>query len=475
MPGLLECTLATDGDSLKLTIKIDDDSTVMAPINAHLSIHDEVSTGFFASGPCQHSNEIWECRFPAESASNKRLIELTYLADGSNVQIDIPSRLLFLEPSSDGDWIAGEEAQAELDRLVQAREAYYDQVIETTETKDASSIFSVIILASNVLLSAPMRVPGITIIPLTNSTLGGDGVDVLNGVMAQMGYGNAISPSHWMSMMYQRRPAAIVSMPKIRAHDSESAHHVAQKISHHLLDLVALKRGAAPSLIGGVVGSAGDQRPIHCMGFWIEGSGYTGNLLTGFLSGTEPQALQVHWRQMSSDPRLRLWLSLYADAISDERWDYRLFRCFNLLEGIAAQKVSRGLAIIDGSGDRRLLANGRPYTTAHARGKVFEMIRLVARLANETEGNFVSLPQGGSSDDLWDEVGIWVGIRNAVAHRGGWDLPEGETPDNQHSTIESAILRRSHDNSLASGEWAIVRSIRNAIESTLYAGLRGDL
>jgi hypothetical protein len=64
---------------------------------------------------------------------------------------------------------------------------------------------------------------------------------------------------------------------------------------------------------------------------WIEHSGYSGNLIGGVIAGEDVHQLQTSWSGLQANPRAQLWVSLYADAVRDPRWDYQSFRCFNLL------------------------------------------------------------------------------------------------------------------------------------------------
>ena len=83
-------------------------------------------------------------------------------------------------------------------------------------------------------------------------------------------------------------------------------------------------------------------------------------------------------------------MSLYGDALADERWDYRIFRCFNLLEGIAGEILPAGSPVTDESGAPLIQASGRPYTTNEAREKVYELLKHGATRAKQALQNFGS-------------------------------------------------------------------------------------
>ena len=185
-------------------------------------------------------------------------------------------------------------------------------------------------------------------------------------------------------------------------------------------------------------------------------------------------SLLNQWRGIASDPRSQLWLSLYADALGDERWDYRIFSCFNLLEGIASEVLRARQPVTDEAGNPLLQASGRPYTTSQARGKGFELMKLVAGRTNQALQNFAV---GGKTPlrTAWGETAVWVAIRNAVARRGAWETSAGSKPSACDQQLEAEIRSLGHDGSFLSGAAASQQAIRTAVESALHAALHGKL
>ena len=190
---------------------------------------------------------------------------------------------------------------------------------------------------------------------------------------------------------------------------------------------------------------------------WIEHTGYHGNLLGGVIAGEDVHQLQESWNGLQANPRAQLWVSLYADAVREPRWDYKFFRCFNLLEAIADTVVQPNVVITDEAGNPRPLPRGNgSFTTRGAQGKVYT---LLIQLAGAT-----------ADDQLWDEVGTWVQVRNDVAHEGAWQPPHpGESADH------AAIASRGGDGTVESGSRAMVDRIGDAVKRALYAAIHGTL
>jgi hypothetical protein len=112
-----------------------------------------------------------------------------------------------------------------------------------------------------------------------------------------------------------------------------------------LPDMMTLRRDAAARLIAGIVASPNESGRLEIREVWIEHTGYHGNLLGGVIAGEDVHQLQESWNGLQANPRAQLWVSLYADAVRDARWDYKFFRCFNLLEAIADTVVQPNVVI----------------------------------------------------------------------------------------------------------------------------------
>jgi hypothetical protein len=386
----------------------------------------------------------------------------------------LPSVTLYLEPTDDGQWLTGQPADSERQQLAAARDATFDQPLTAINATTTSSTFAVLMAVDNLLSSVPQRIPGMRLLPISNSTLGSDLLDVLNSSAAQLGFNTGIDPSAGMELIRRRRPAVILYAPKVLAETAQAAMEEARRTALILLDLIALRRGASPRLLAGIVGKEVSSSSFTLNYFWVESPGYTGNLIGGFISGEDPTSLLLQWRGTLSDGRIRLWLSLYSDAIADERWDYRIFRCFNLLEGIAAEILPAHQIVSDEAGNPLLQANGSPYTTDQARGKVFELVKNVAQ---RSQINLSSLATSGANParTVWQDTDIWVSIRNAVAHRGGWEQAPGVAMSNRDQNIQSTVSSLASDGTFASGVPIVLYTIKRTVEIVLFAAINGRL
>jgi hypothetical protein len=293
------------------------------------------------------------------------------------------------------------------------------------------------------------------------TVLGEDARTVLNRILREQGIITQwLSKKTWLAQMQSNRPAVLIKC-HVQADNPGAAKTYSREVMKQLLDMMTLRRGAAANLIAGVVTSRNELGRYQLLDAWIEHSGYGENLLGGFLAGEGVHGLQTSWNGLQSNPRAQLWVSLYADAVRDPRWDYQFFRCFNLLEAMADTAVQPNAAITDEAGNPRPFSNGQGnFTTRQAQGKVYMLL--------------LQLNNSAADNQLWEEVGVWVRVRNDVAHEGAWQPPRpDETPE--HVAARAAITNLASDGTFESGAEALVKGIRDPVKRALYTAINGTL
>jgi hypothetical protein len=451
--------LDTLGSKALLQIQVE---SPVAQLSASLFAHDSVDVAWRAGFQLKSTDDphVWTAGWKSDSELPP-LLEIGNLTIGEPTwgPLDAgPTRWVFLKPESgDGAWISGEVAQAELSRIEQLREQRFTAPLVAPGASQSAPSFLVLAIADNLHITQSQRVPGISLTPIT-SALGDDVRAVLNRILFQRGFWQWLNKNKWLEQMQRDRPAVLIDC-YVKAETPASAGAFSREMIKQLLDMITLRRGAAARLIAGVVARQNESGRYQVQDVWIEHSGYSENLLGGFLAGEDVHALQASWSGLQANPRAQLWVSLYADAVRDPRWDYQLFRCFNLLEAIADTVVQPNAVITDEAGNPRPFRRGNgSYTTKQAQGKVYMLLLHLAGTA--------------ADDQLWDEVGIWVQVRNDVAHEGAWQPPHaGETPE--HAAARAAIAGSGRDGTFESGAQAIVKEIRESVKRALYAAIFG--
>lgn len=371
-----------------------------------------------------------------------------------------PVRFVHVRPAGDkGIWAEGPAAQAQLAGVEAARAQGFMQPMVAPETAQGAPEFAILAVADGLLITQPQRVPGISLTPF-KAELGDDVMKVLNRIIQGRGIPKRLDSQAWRRQMQANRPAVLIEC-HVQAENEEIATSFSREKIKLLLDMMTLSRGAAATLIAGVtIGhTCQGQQQLHSV--WIDHAGYTENLLGGLLAGEGIHALQKSWTGMQANPQAQLWVSLYADAVRDPRWDYQLFRCFSLLEAIADEVVPASFPVVDEAGNPRPLGNSnKNYSTKEARGKVYALL--------------LQLDGAAANDALWDSVGLWAQVRNDVAHDGEWQAPR-PNESSLHAATHAAIISAGHDGTFVSGTGPFVKSVRDYVKGTLYAAIFGSL
>ena len=92
----------------------------------------------------------------------------------------------------------GERAQAERERLEQMRLQHFAGPLAAPDAAQNAPQFYVLAIADNLFLTQEQSVPGITLKPMT-SVLGDDIRVVLNGLLLERGFRQALVPDKWIS------------------------------------------------------------------------------------------------------------------------------------------------------------------------------------------------------------------------------------------------------------------------------------
>ena len=339
---------------------------------------------------------------------------------------------------------------------------------------DACSAFAGVALLDGCLLSQPFVLRGVLIrqIPDGDPNLGIR--ETLRGLLEQDGEGSD-RVEHLLRSLTSQSGHAIAVVNNLVANDVDAARRAMQDVGNRVSSVVALHRKAAPRHVATVLWSR-DDSGLSPVSAWLEGPGYDGNLMTGLLSGEDNRLWDRHWRGLEQDPAAELWSSLYAAALREERWwDRQVFSLFSLIESMARVLVPKSAQVLDALGNPRPLDashdDGPSATVGEARGVVYVLCRSMALLGMPQNAYVVS----GSSDldDLWDEVGLWVRIRNLIAHEGTWLSTSHATSSPRRQRVLAELEDRAHDGDFGHGINQVRMKMQELIEDIVKLRLNG--
>lgn len=473
---------------LELTMQVD---TEEEPAPEHLSVsvatHDDVAAGWVATfGVTRVGNSAsWSGAMtwkPDEAPPTLTVSEVTYQplpsphAAGDTdppppptppSRIPLAPNLNLVRPSGmTGNWETGDAADAEIARIATAREARFSVPLVAPNAASDAPEWVTVVLVDHVLLTTPSRVPGIQLVPLTRGAGGVPELETLNGVLVSLGWSGLLDVNDSHSS-----PKAVAILPAVVATSFDHAVAFSIEQTQQLFDIVGLNRHAAPRLLAAAVASRQPDGTLVTVNGVSLLPGYGGNLLGGFISGEDPHHLVKQWDAAAADPRILLWLRLHNEGTNDRRWDYQVFRAFNLLEGIAREVVPGQTPILDEHGRARLQPNNQPYTSKHARGAVALLLgKCMTPTPGPHGGSIPSapLPNNAVPDGFWDQLGLWVEVRNRVAHAGSWVYPVGATPPPRWSSYDQQLRQPGAIDEL-------VRATRDTVMHVLHFALNGHL
>ena len=323
-----------------------------------------------------------------------------------------------VEASTEQHSPSSEDVSAVAGEIERRRETRFAEPLGNQATPDNDE-FRVLMFAERVLLTTPLRVPGIEMLPLSTGNTSTDEAKIVNRVLADLNWQGAVDPSWWAEQNSRDRPIVLFKIPRLLAKSADDAMEIAHSRRDRLLDLLALHRGSSGIPFATVVQELADRANNRYgeMNIYTLGRSYTGNLLGGFLSGESSRSLIAHDQAAEADPFLGLCISLFREARAEYHPDLAYFRFWGLLEILAGERVEECAPVTDLEG-RELQVGNRAANTSYTRDRVYELLKGWMLTRSFSEQSFTD----PVTRSLWEAVGVWYARRNATAHYGGFRI-----------------------------------------------------
>lgn len=334
-----------------------------------------------------------------------------------------------------------------------------------------SSEFRAVAVVEDCYLTKSLFIPGIEAFPLDWPSRGADTYRLLESATEVAGFAHLGFRPAWMAIHAGTQyPAVGVVARSIYATDPTVAHKMFLQAVEVVGGLLAVARDCAPRPTAYTLEirdqSSGEWRGLMTGPFGTPYSGATG---AGPAAGESQRELVAWFESWRSAPRLQLWISQWSSAIATEHWDRQCLAIVTLLEGMSRELIPQPGRPLASDGTQLSGWDGKVSNAGIARSRVYQLLMRVAKSLEIEATEFVS----GKESDLWHEVGIWVDIRDAVAHHGSWmaALQPGSAAD-QRVLDYVHIVNPSNP---GEGLQAVQRTLRGAARVTLSALLAGRL
>lgn len=266
--------------------------------------------------------------------------------------------------------------------------------------REVAEHYAVFVFVRGILVGTRIRFDHCEIIPTGTGLDSHDALNFVNRSMQDFGF-NLTFPYGEPQANASRteNPVFLIHFPHIVSETSEQAREHCVAKAELLLLAMALSRDATGTVFEIVV----LDRQLGRATKYSTATGYVGNLLTGSISGENPQQLESYLSGLEKESFNRFLVGLFKQARAERQPDFQYVRLWQILEIMAdSRNYDPRAHLLDHQGNS-ILENGEPRAVRNALGAVYCLVR--------DEGI-------GDSESTWQNVNVWLAFRNATAHFG---------------------------------------------------------
>jgi len=312
-------------------------------------------------------------------------------------------------------------------------------------------------------------------VSLDRGYFGREAREIFNAELADAGFVTTVERRIWGSQIapYRRLVRAVSDEVDVGGVSELGGLNA---LAARAADVLAVTWGGAPEVIAGAVevwdGARGGWRTLSVsVGGGTSQSSIVRRVLPDDVVLEEDHPGEL-WAASGRDQRIALWLSLFRGLSRDRAWDRRVFRAYSLLEAVGSEVAPSGVAVTDRNGDGLSDRRGEVATTRTSRGKAYWTVQQSLLALELPDALLLAHP----SRTLWAEVGVWVDVRNAVAHEGCWPQPPLPTrSESRRDEVAEAFAAAAGSGGLEDGWTRYSERSCAAVELVLRALLKGHL
>ena len=252
---------------------------------------------------------------------------------------------------------------------------------------------------------------------------------------------------------------------------ARSTHLRAMARAIRFMDLITLIKGGTPRVVAAVFAARTAAGGWQALALSAPSAARTGSDLLALLPDqAKPRLRTIDEASLAAiaDPQLVLWLRLFRAACQTDDWDARTFQLFVLLDVVGQAHVVPRQPVLASNNRPLRNDNGKVATTSQPRGRLYHLVQQALDACSVPESTVLTHPD----HSLWHEIGIWLDIRDTVAHEGSWTAASrhGSSGDR----VRAAATVAARGGGLDEGVLRYERAIGAAAETVLHAAIHGS-
>ncbi|WOD09055.1 hypothetical protein [Marinomonas sp. GJ51-6] len=194
-------------------------------------------------------------------------------------------------------------------------------------------------------------------------------------------------------------PVVVLHFPYLKASTMEKTLEYCEREADKLILALGIIRGAKGSIFENIVVDKATNKATN----FYRPTNYRGNLLAGDLTGETPSNIDRVFSALDKDAYLEFIARLYNETKAEPSQDFKCVRYWQILEMLATKKNYPKAALLDFDNTPLLDSGGKQRECSGSVNIVFQLLK---------DHGF------GSKGKTYDDVCLWVALRDAVAHFG---------------------------------------------------------
>jgi hypothetical protein len=297
-----------------------------------------------------------------------------------------------------------------------SHESIFSKGIKLENTK-GTNFYTVFVMIKGLKIGIKYRLENYEFIPLPFGMQAYDSFNATNKFISKYTRLNVLFKySEQIDLQTQQNnPISVAHFPKIVCDTIEEAHVFTEKRVNSFLKSMSLIRGAVGEIFDFIIVNLSNGESLRLS----RSNSYIGNLLTGGLSGEQPESLSKYINSIENNVFHEFLVTLHREALREQSEDYKFLRYWSILEILAESKnynIGRTETELEDF-------NGNPlYEILDGNFVIDEKTggRKVVR-----EKNAIAIVYNLFKQHKWGEpyerlkrVKTWIYLRDAVAHFG---------------------------------------------------------